>query len=130
VTTDLRDLPEPGDPFQIGETVAFFPAEFGPTSPWLGMGYAVIEGINADAETCEFRSVEAPFESFGQGMENIVRPSASYLAWRAAWEAAFERTGSEEEADEETEHLRVRVLAEHPIHGRGPGLMPGRHLRD
>lgn len=56
-------------------------------------------------------------------MENIVRRTPNYDAWRIAWEAAFARSGDENTADRETNDLWLRVLAEHPING--PRL--GRH---
>jgi hypothetical protein len=114
----------------VGETVAFFPAEIGPTSPWLAMDHAVIDQIDYEAESFRGHSVDNPAEVVGQGFENVVRVSPAYHEWRAAWESTFERTGDEQVADSETESLRLKVLAEHPIHGRGPWHMPGRNLKD
>ena len=94
------------------------------------MDHAVIDQINQEAESFSGHSVNDPTDLVGQGFENVVRVSPAYEEWRAEWESAFERTGDEEVADSETELLRIRVLAEHPIHGRGPDLMPGRHLKD
>jgi hypothetical protein len=48
------DLPPPGPPFQVGEEVAFFPAEIGPTSNWLRWDFAVIDDIDEDAESFGF----------------------------------------------------------------------------
>jgi hypothetical protein len=110
-------LPAPGPPFQIGEEVAFFPAEIGPTSNWLRLDYAVIDDINDDAESFGFHFVGEPGVRHAQGYENIVRRTPNYEAWRSAWEKAFARTTDERIADSETEPLRLRVLAEHPIHG-------------
>jgi hypothetical protein len=110
-------LPPPGPPFRVGETVAFFPAEIGPTSGWLRWSHAVIEDINEDAESFGFHFVDTPDERHAQGFENIVRVPPNYLAWRSAWEQAFARSGDEHEADRTTYDLWLRVLAEHPIHG-------------
>jgi hypothetical protein len=122
-TSYLDGLPEPGPPFLVGEGIAFFPAELGPTSRWLAWDFAVIDDIDYEAETCGFHFVGEPDRRVAQGMENIVRRIQNYDVWRAAWEAAFARSGDESTADRATHDLRLRVLAEHPIHG--PRL--GRH---
>ena len=112
-----ESLPPPGPPFQIGEQVAFFPAEIGPTSDWLRFDFAVIDDINEEAESIGFHFVSEPGVRHAQGFENIVRRTPNYEAWRSAWEDAFARTQNEKSADGETETLWLRVLAEHPIHG-------------
>jgi hypothetical protein len=122
-TTDLDGLPEPGPPFRVGESIGFFPAELGPTSRWLAWGYAVIDVVNEEAETCGFHFVDDPGRFASQGMENIARRTATYDAWRAAWQVAFASSEDEAAADQATNDLWLRVLAEHPIHG--PTL--GRH---
>lgn len=123
-TATYRDgLPEPGQPFHVGESIGFFPAELGPTSRWLAWGYAVIDDIDDEAQTCGFHFVDDPSRRLSQGMENIARRTASYDAWRAGWEAAFAASGDEGTADDATHDLWLHVLAEHPIHG--PTL--GRH---
>ncbi len=123
-----RPLPSPGPPFHIGERVAFFPAVIGPTSNWLQLDYAVIDDIDEPAESFGFHFVGEPGVHHAQGLENVVRPSVNYDAWRFAWEAAFARTSDESAAHAETKELWLRVLAEHPIHGsdvdRHPAL-PG-----
>jgi hypothetical protein len=109
----------PGPPFRVGERVAFFPTVIGPTSNWLRFEDAIIDKISTKAESFDFHFVSEPEPKtrHAQGLENIVRRSAAYEVWRSAWEAAFARTGDEQTADRETEKLRVKVLAEHPIHG-------------
>ena len=109
----------PGPPFRVGERVAFFPAVIGPTSDWLQFEDAVIDRIDSNAESFQFHFVTEPepWPRHSQGLENIVRLSTAYRAWRSAWEAALARTGDEKAADRETEELRLNVLAEHPIHG-------------
>ena len=84
---------------------------------WFDWDLAVIDDIDAAAQSVGFHFVSDPGSRHAQGFENIVRPSDSYRAWRAAWEAAFERTGDEQAADAETRRLWIRVIAEHPIHG-------------
>ena len=114
-----KELPEPGPPFEVGERVAFGPTVLGPTTMWRGMEEAVIVDIDDEAETFGFRFVsEGAGVRHGQGLENIVRVTRSYLAWRTAWEQSFARTGDEATADSEAGDLWLRVLAEHPIHGR------------
>jgi hypothetical protein len=108
---------QPGAPFRVGETIAFFPAVFGPTLPWLRMGLAVIDDIDAEAESVGFHFTEGDGQPYGQGMENIVRPTAAYWAWRRVWEAEYARTGDDAAADRVSEVLRLQVLLEHPIHG-------------
>jgi hypothetical protein len=112
----------------VGETVAFFPAEIGPTSNWLKWDLAVIEDIDEEAQSFGFHFVSEPGVRHAQGFENIVRPTSNYRAWRAAWEDAYGRTHDERLADAEAETLWLRVLAEHPIHGgvvdRHPRLPP------
>jgi hypothetical protein len=121
-------LPPPGPPFTVGETVAFFPAEIGPTSNWLRLDYAVIEALDERAESFTFHFVGQPNEHGAQGSENIVRRSDHYFAWRSLWQEVFARTGDETVADRETRQLWLRVLAEHPLHGsrmdRHPALPP------
>jgi hypothetical protein len=119
----LDGLPQPGPPFGVGETVAFFPAELGPTSRWLAWDYAVIYVVDYEAESLGFHFVNEPDRRVAQGMENVARRTPNYDAWRTAWEVAFTRSRDESVADGATHDLRQRVLAEHPIHG--PRL--GRH---
>jgi hypothetical protein len=123
-------LPSQGPPFQVGEEVAFFPAEIGPTSKWLRWDYAVIDDINEGAESFGFHFVSQPDVRHAQGFENIVRRTPNYEAWRSAWEEAFARSKDEAHSDRDTHALWLRVLAEHPIHGgrlhRHPVLPPVR----
>jgi len=116
-TDDDALLPAPGPPFRVGETIAFFPAEVGPTSLWLAWDDAVIEEISAEAQSFRFHFVSEPGVRRGQGLENVVRKTANYDAWTATWKREFERTGSEEAADAAAHELWLRVLAEHPMHG-------------
>src|SRR5262245_15877543 len=95
----------PGPPFRVGEEVAFFPAVIGPTSDWLRMGFAVIDDIDAKAESFGFHFIGSPNERHAQGLENIVRRDALYDEWRSAWDAAFARTGDESIADDATNEL-------------------------
>jgi hypothetical protein len=115
--SDASPAPEPGPPFEVGERVAFFPAEIGPTSMWLAWDYAVIDDINEAAEDFGFHFVSEPGVRHAQDFENIARCTPTYEAWRTAWTDAYSRTRDEALADRETEHLRIRVMAEHPIHG-------------
>lgn len=121
-------LPLPGPPFQIGDEIAFYPAEIGPTSNWLRWDFAVIDDINEGAESFGFHFVSEPGVRHAQGFENIVRRTPNYEAWRSRWEDAFARTQDERAADLEAHRLWLRVLAEHPIHGgrlyRHPALPP------
>ncbi len=82
VSVDGR-LPEPGPPFRIGDEVAFFPAELDlPSDPsWLGWDFAVIDDVNADAESFGFHFASAPGARHSQGMENIVRRTPKYETW-------------------------------------------------
>jgi hypothetical protein len=122
-------LPEPGPPFTVGETVAFFPCEIGPTPVWVRLDYAVIEDIDEEAELFSFHFVGEPGQRHAQGLENIVRVTPNYLAWREVWQEALRRTGDEFEAVRQTRQAWYRVVAESPIHGNGPNKPPGRHLR-
>jgi hypothetical protein len=97
--------------------VAFFPAVFGPTADWLGMGFAVIDDIDDAAESFGFHFVGEPGVRHSQDLENIVRLTPNYEAWRVAWDEAFGRTQDDAAASAETNELWLRVLAEHPIHG-------------
>jgi hypothetical protein len=111
--------PTPGPPFRVGDEIAFFPAEVeSPSDPgWLTRDFAVIEDVNEAAESFGFHFVSEPGVRYAQGMENIVRRTPTYDAWRAAFEAAFDVTGDSTVAHDRTADLRRRVLAEHPIHG-------------
>jgi hypothetical protein len=111
--------PEPGPPFRIGDELAFFPAELDlPSDPgWLRWDFAVIDDVNAEAESFGFHFASEPVGRHAQGMENIVRRTPNYETWRAAFEAALAVTGDPAAAHERTHDLRRRVLAEHPIHG-------------
>src|SRR3712207_5430717 len=60
---------EPGPPFRVGETVAFFPAEIGPTSVWLKWDLAVIDDIKEEAQSFGFHFVGEPGVRHGQGFE-------------------------------------------------------------
>ncbi len=115
-------LPAAGPPFQAGEHVVFFPAVFADVSDpiWASWEEAVIDDINEAAETFGFHFVSDPGTRHAQGLENVVRPTPNYRAWRAAWDFAFARTGDDRLADAETRSLWLRVLAEHPIHGLDP----------
>lgn len=118
----MSELPRRGAPFRVGERVAFFPVQVGPTSLWLAWEDAVIDAIDEDAETFQFHHVSEPATArHGQGLENIVHRSENYFAWRKAWEAEYARSQNEDAADRATESLRLRVLAEHPLLGRDPG---------
>jgi hypothetical protein len=121
-------LPAPGPQFQPGETVAFFPAVVGPVSAWLKWPDAVIDEVNEAAGTFTFHFVDEISERHGQDLENIVRLTATYRAWRSGWEQAFAESQDESAADEAVRPLWLRVLAEHPIHGapasRHPALPP------
>jgi hypothetical protein len=119
------DLAPAGPPFQVGEEVAFFPAEIGPTSNWLRMDYAVIDDLNEEAESFGFHFVGTPNKRHAQGLENIVRRDALYDAWRAAWEDIYARTGDETAADDGTDDLWYRIVAQHPIHGLRHGPLFG-----
>jgi hypothetical protein len=86
---------------------------------WLNWEHAVILDVDARAETVGFRFVsEAQSVRHAQGMENIVRISPNYRMWRAAWDEVYARARDEAAADREVKDLWMRVLAEHPIHGR------------
>ena len=82
----LGPLPAPGPPFQVGELVAFFPAEIGPASFWLAWDDAIIEDIQPEAQSFGFHFVSEPGVRRGQGFENVVRKSPNYKAWRRAWQ--------------------------------------------
>ena len=119
-TTPSDDsLPEPGPPFRKGDEVAFFPAEIeSPEDPgWLRWDYAVIEDVNQAAQSLGFHFVATPNARQAQGMENVVRRTPAYAAWRSAFEAALATTNDPGDAHARTRELWVRVLAEHPIHG-------------
>ena len=112
-------LPEPGPPFRVGERVAFAPGVIGPTRMWLDWEEAVIVDLDDDAETFGFRHVSEPDDArHAQDQENIVRVTPNYRAWRTAWEASYVRTGDEQAADADASELWIKVLAEHPIHGK------------
>lgn len=116
---DDEPLPQPGPPFRIGEEIAFFPAEFETLEDpgWLRWDYAVIADIDEPAGSIGFYFLATPHARHAQGMENIVRRTAGYLAWRSAFEAALAATGDPTKAHAQTHELWVRVMAEHPIHG-------------
>jgi hypothetical protein len=110
-------LPPPGRPFRVGDEVAFFPAVIGPTSNWLRLDFAVIDDINEDTGTFGFHFVGEPGTRHAQDLENIVRRSLMYEAWRSAWQASFDQNQDERFADRDAGTLRLQVLAQHPIHG-------------
>jgi len=68
-----RYCPRAGPPFRVGELVAFFPAEIGPTRFWLTWDDAIIEDINETAQSFSFHFVPEPGIRRGQGFENVVR---------------------------------------------------------
>jgi len=72
--------------------------------------------VDHEAETIAFHFVNARDVPVAQGMENLVRRTPNYAAWRAAWEACFEKTGDEAVADRETQTGWFRVIAEDPVH--------------
>jgi hypothetical protein len=112
------DMPEPGPPFRVGERVAFAPTVIGPTRMWLAWEEAVILRVDQEAVTFEFRHISEPEGArHSQGLENVVRVTDNYRAWRSAWEASFAKSGDEATADRENANLWLRVLAEHPMHG-------------
>jgi hypothetical protein len=110
-------LPEPGPPFRAGDEVAFFPAEVSTAEDpgKLLLEYVVIDDVNDEAETFSGHFLSAPGDRFSQDVNNIVRRSPTYNRWRLAMEQAT-RAGHPLDDHEEKE-LRLRVLAEHPIHG-------------
>jgi hypothetical protein len=115
---DARNpLPDPGPPFEVGDEVAFFPAEVStPNDPGkLGFDYIVIDDIDEESETFGGHFVSAPSKRFDQDMNNIVRRTFTYYRWREAMQRAI-AAGNAYNDPEEID-LRVRVLAEHPIHG-------------
>ena len=107
-------------PFKPGDEIAFFPVEIDPPGDpgWLSWDFAVIEEVDQGAETFRFHFVGTPHERWGQGMENIVRRTPAYAAWRQAFERQLKEHGYER-ASAHTEDLREAVLAEHPT--RWPG---------
>jgi hypothetical protein len=113
----LRPLPEAGPPFQVGDEVAFFPAEIAePDDPgWFRWDYAVIDEVNEAAKTFRGHFLSKPGEKFAQDMNNIVRRTPNYSRWRAAMERVVAAGG--QSTNQEEIELRARVLAEHPIHG-------------
>src|SRR2546430_2845041 len=120
-------LPEPGPPFAVGEHVRFAPIVFAtPDDPaWFKWEEAVILDVDYGAESFGFRFVSEPEGvRHAQGMEVIVRSTENYLAWRQTYEMAYARTGDDQAAFRESKPLWLRVLAEHPIHGRDPQRVP------
>jgi hypothetical protein len=114
------DLPEPGPPFRIGERVIFAPIVFGPISDYLNDDENELEILEVDHEGGSFayREIADPDgRRFAYGMDEVVRVTPNYVAWRAAWVDVYTRTCNEQTASRETENLWLRVLAEHPIHG-------------
>jgi hypothetical protein len=73
-TTYLDGLPEPGPPFLVGEEIAFFPAEVGPTSRWLAWDFAVIDDVDYIAESCGFH-----FRQGGSAMRRLWLPTIALL---------------------------------------------------
>jgi hypothetical protein len=119
-----NQLPEPGPPFEVGEHVMFAPMVFATLDDpaWFKWEEAVITRVDPHSESFSFRFVSEPEEGplvgpHAQGIENIVRITPNYLAWRRAFEEAYARTGDDRAASNETAELWLRVLAEHPIHG-------------
>ena len=76
----------------------------------------MIDDVNEAAESISFHFVGTPDARHAQGMENIVRRTPSYAAWRSAYTAALAGSPASV-AHGETSELWLRVLAEHPIHG-------------
>jgi hypothetical protein len=116
-------LPDAGPPFEVGEHVRFAPTVFSsPDDPaWFKWDEAVITDVNYRTESFGFRFVTEPEGTrHAQGMEVIVRVTENYFAWRRAYEDALARSGEDDAAWRETSDLWLRVLAEHPIHGRDP----------
>ena len=127
-------LPPPGPPFAVGDVVAFFPAEIDiPGDPgWLSWDYAVIEDVDAPAESFGFHFLGTPDVRRAQGWENIVRRSPRYNAWRTAFERGL-HDGKDPYADPNVIELMAAVLAEHPIHGGSDyphALVAARRSRD
>ena len=114
---DDKELPAAGPIFAVGERVAFFPAELGPTSMWLGWDDAILDEVYLESDSFRCHLTSAPDESFGQGMENIVRRDERYLEWRRIWDGVFTQTDSQDEADAATARLWLELLAAHPLHG-------------
>jgi hypothetical protein len=114
----IHPLPAPGPPFEVGDEVAFFPAEIAsPDDPgWLGWEFAAIDDINEAAESLGFHFVSEPNVRHAQGFENIVRRTPRYARWRSAFERAV-AAGKDPNADPAVRELWLRVLAEHPVHG-------------
>lgn len=115
---DDDPLPPPGPPFAAGDEVAFFPAEIDIPGDlgWLGWDYAVIDEVDAPAQSFDFHFVSTPDVRHAQGFENVVRRSARYEEWRAAFKQVLD-AGKDPYADPGVTELMARVLAEHPIYG-------------
>lgn len=127
-------LPGPGEPFSVGEHVAFFPAEIDPGEMWLSWDEAVIDEVRPGAQSFGFHFVSEPDVRHGQGMENIVRRTVYYRRWRRVATEALARTNNAAAAFEAAKPWWIRVLAEHPLHGsassrRHPAL-PAARKRD
>src|SRR5437867_4316441 len=96
-------LPEPGPPFRVGERVAFAATVIGPTRLWLDWEEVVIVDLDDEAKTFGFRHVsEVDDARHAQDLENIVRVTPNYRAWRTAWEASYARKGAATAAVYET----------------------------
>jgi hypothetical protein len=85
---------------------------------WLDWEEAVILDVDEEAQSFGFRHVsEREGVRHSQGLENAIRVTSNYRAWRSAWQESYAKSGDEMVADRETEGLWRKVLAEHPIHG-------------